>query len=169
MTLQQASKYLAISKKRLWRAVKAGQLEAARVQKGGRWEYRVSEEQLTSYRRKYLDSLEMRAVSWSEYSSAAAPGGDPPVPDRSKVMERSTGQTETTVPSRSEPNLHGILMERLTRAERRVADLELELERGADEQSKAREALQTMERREKQLAKVTEMLQFALETMQGRC
>lgn len=45
--------------------MKSGQLEAYQVQRGGRWEYRVSEEQLDTYKRKYLDSLEMQAVGWS--------------------------------------------------------------------------------------------------------
>lgn len=73
MTLQQASEFLEISKKRLWRAVKSGQLEAYQVQRGGRWEYRVSREQLDSYKRKYLDSLEMQAVGWSEKASSGEP------------------------------------------------------------------------------------------------
>lgn len=82
MTLQQASKKLSVSKKRLWRAVKSGQLEASQVQKGGRWEYRVSQEQLDTYRRKYLDSLEMKAVSWSETERA---------PGRVEMLEAELG------------------------------------------------------------------------------
>lgn len=74
MTLQQASEFLDISKKRLWRAVKSGQLEAYQVQRGARWEYRVSREQLDSYKRKYLDSLEMQAVGWSENASSSDTG-----------------------------------------------------------------------------------------------
>lgn len=84
MTLQKASEILDISKKRLWRAVKSGQLEATQIQRGGRWEYRVSRDQLDSYRRKYLDSLEMRAVGWTDLervdssrdSSAPEPSDD---------------------------------------------------------------------------------------------
>lgn len=75
MTLQKASEILDVSKKRLWRAVKSGQLEATQIQRGGRWEYRVSREQLDSYRRKYLDSLEMRAVGWTDL------GRDVPTPE----------------------------------------------------------------------------------------
>lgn len=142
MTLQQASKVLDISKKRLWRAVKAGQLDASRVQRGGRWEYRVSDQQLESYRRKYLDSLEMRAVSWSE-----------PPAERSteRPMERPAEQ----------PGLHETLVERLAQAERRIVELEHELEqknRSALQISHAVAIIKEANRREEQLAKLAQVL-----------
>ena len=127
MTLQEASKTLDISKKRLWRAVKSGFLEASRVQKGGRWEYRVSSEQLENYRRRYLDSLEMKAVDW---------GVSPEPPKHDDVG----GQTETQTlfdvqkslaelcheTERSELSA-SLLLDKLSSVERRNASLEFEL------------------------------------------
>lgn len=63
MNLQEAAEKLDITKKKLWRAVKAGNVEAIRKQVGNRWEYRVTEQALEDYRLGYLVSREMDAVN----------------------------------------------------------------------------------------------------------
>ena len=62
MNLQEAAEKLDITKKKLWRAVKAGNVEAIRKQVGNRWEYRVTEKALEAYRLDYLVSRELDAV-----------------------------------------------------------------------------------------------------------
>ncbi len=149
MTLQQASEKLNVSKKKLWRAVKAGQLDATRVQRGGRWEYRVSDSQLTSYRSKYLDSLEMKAVGWSA----------PPAP-----VERPVPMPSRVVPALEwdQSGLHQALLERLARAERRIAELEQQLEEKSESALQVDHALAIIkeaQRRESQLAKLAGVLE----------
>lgn len=158
MTLQQASKVLAISKKRLWRAVKAGQLDASRVQRGGRWEYRVNDEQLEDYRRKYLDSLEMKAVSWSQPEAV-------PTAQRSvSPLGRLVSTPERSTPERSVPQsgLHQALVERLAQAERRIVELEHELaerDKDAIQVNHAKAIIKEATRREEQLAQLAGVLQ----------
>ena len=66
MTLQEAADLLGLPKKKLWRAVKAENLKATQKQVGNRWEYRVSRNDLESYRKTYLESSEdFEAVSES--------------------------------------------------------------------------------------------------------
>lgn len=118
MTLQKASEILDVSKKRLWRAVKSGQLEATQIQRGGRWEYRVSREQLDSYRRKYLDSLEMRAVGWTDL-----------------------GRDVPTAPSSEDPSL---LEGQLRLAQERILLLERELKSSRERVEFANTALRLL-------------------------
>lgn len=129
MTLQEASKKLDISKKRLWRAVKSGFLEAQRVQKGGRWEYRVTTEQVESYRRRYLDSLEMRAVDWDRSESkneapSVKSGEKAGVESMSLVRNNLAELCRETERSELSATL---LLEKLSAVERRNAGLELEI------------------------------------------
>lgn len=149
MTLQEASEILNVSKKKLWRAVKAGQLDASRVQRGGRWEYRVSDTQLTTYRSKYLDSLEMRAVGWSSPPAAV----ERPVPTPSRVVPALEWD---------QSGLHQALLERLARAERRIAELEQELSEKQESSLKVNQALAIIKEathRERQLARLADVLE----------
>lgn len=57
MNLKEAAESLDIPKRRLWRAVKAGNLEATRQRRGSQWEYVVTEEALEAYRAACLESL----------------------------------------------------------------------------------------------------------------
>lgn len=146
MTLQEAADHLQIPKKRLWRAVKTGQLEAVQVQKGGRWEYRVTADALEAYRR----ILETEDTGWNDAERSVSTGTS-----RSGVVCLETERPGTTTPERDGTRSHAerpkwngteragtpsslspalpaevyiALIDRLTRAERRSVELELQLQ-----------------------------------------
>jgi len=133
MTLKQASRVLDVSKKRLWRAVKSGQLEAEKVERGGRWEYRVTQQQLEGYRRKYLDSLEMRAVGWTEPPPEAAESSVllereqqlarrlQDANERARRLEKQIVKLREELEEREK--VVGLATERLREAHRTLADL----------------------------------------------
>lgn len=139
MTLQDAADSLGISKKRLWRAVKAGQIAAVQVEKGQRWEYRVTVDQLEEYRR----ILGTEATSWNDPEQVV-----PTVSERSGATgseterigtterERSVSSRNAERPGRNDPEreknsppaeVYIALIDRLARAERRSVELELQL------------------------------------------
>jgi hypothetical protein len=152
MTLQDAADHLQIPKKRLWRAVKTGQLEAVQVQRGNRWEYRVTAEALEAYRR----ILETEEAEWNDPERIVSTGTirfgpDRSGPDRSEltVPERSgtwrheerptwngaeragtsgSGAPESPTPPSPPAEVYLGLIDRLTRAERRSVELELQLQ-----------------------------------------
>ena len=152
MTLQDAADQLNIPKKRLWRAVKAGQVEAVQIQKGQRWEYRITADALEAYRQvletedpEWNDAsqvvpteTERSDTSWSEVDHSVLTGTDRSgtwndtvrnVSERSVTSHSKTGQTPSNGASVPSPPL-GVyieLMDRLSRAERRSVELELAL------------------------------------------
>ena len=146
MTLQEAADYLGIPKKRLWRAIKSGQLTAVKVQRGQRWEYRVTPDTLDPYRQ----ILRTEDINWNDLEHVVPPGTD-----RSQGswndLERKTA-SGTTDPERSVPGnvpwngscqsseerpgtrqdsppaeVYIALIDRLSRAEKRSVELELQL------------------------------------------
>ncbi len=114
MTLQDAADLLQVSKKRLWRAVKAGKLQASQIQIGGKWEYHVANEDLEVYRSTI--PLERSTVPM-EHSSG-------PV----HCHEERDAERSTNSPSHPPVELYLALVDRLQRAERRTVELELALQ-----------------------------------------
>lgn len=155
MNLQQASQYLEISKKRLWRAVKSGQLQASRVQRGARWEYRVTEEELQSYRRKYLDSLEMKAVGWS-------------TPERDGTIEEATQTSETERETGFDGGSHQVVLQQLTEAKLEIVDLKSRLKAAERNRHETWQKMADLSRREQELSEAAGMLHKALGIMQVR-
>lgn len=137
MTLQEAAEHLQTTKKRLWRAVKGGQLEAVQVQKGHRWEYRVTPEALEAYR-QILDTEEN---AWSDAERVVPTGTTRSVTFRNESehfvptdRERpgTWNQVERPTWNDLEPpsppaEVYIALIDRLSRAERRSVELELQL------------------------------------------
>lgn len=145
MTLQDAADHLQIPKKRLWRAVKTGQLEAVQVQKGNRWEYRVTADALEAYRQ----ILETEDTEWNDAERVVSTrttrlGTIRGEMERSGsvVSERPGPWNETERPTWNEEERFGTpvsatsppaevyiaLIDRLSRAERRSVELELQLQ-----------------------------------------
>ncbi len=134
MNLQEAAALLGVSKKTLWRAVKAERLAAKRIDLGGKWEYRVSPADLEAYR-STLERSTYPAVP------VECPGGT-----FHQDKERDT------CPAPVPPvELYLELVDRLTRAERRAVELELALRQSqrllaenaesiAEREARAREA-----------------------------
>lgn len=117
MTLQEAADELQISKKRLWRAVKAGKVPAERVEIGGKWEYHVTAAAAEAYR----STLEMErdAVPMDRTSGTRHQ-------DTERDADRSTVPLAGT---HAAPSLgvYEMMLDRLQRAERRAVELELTL------------------------------------------
>lgn len=144
MTLQDAADHLQIPKKRLWRAVKTGQLEAVQVQKGGRWEYRVTSDALEAYRR----ILETEDTGWNDAERIVSTGTSRLGMERPELDPDGTTDTErpgtwsgaerpkwngaeragTPVSPAAPAEVYIALIDRLTRAERRSVELELQLQ-----------------------------------------
>jgi hypothetical protein len=143
MTLQDAADHLQIPKKRLWRAVKTGQLEAVRVQKGNRWEYRLTADALEAYRR----ILETEDTGWNDAERIVSTGAtrpgmvrteaersnttDPERPGARDQSERPTWNRAERRPGAADApppaEVYIALIDRLSRAERRSVELELQL------------------------------------------
>ena len=146
MTLQDAADHLQIPKKRLWRAVKTGQLEAVQVQKGNGWEYRVTADAVEAYRR----ILETEDTGWNDAERIVSTGTsrlglvqgeterfeatDPECPGMGRHPERpkwNGAERAGTVDLVSPPppaEVYIALIDRLSRAERRSVELELQLQ-----------------------------------------
>lgn len=126
MRLSEAADVIGVTKQTLWRAVKAGKLEATRKKRGGkRKEYDVTEDALAAYKREFIDSMEVPVVTTV-------------TPDETPVTERSqrnvtdvTGETLHNVmgvtPDGSAAEMFSVMLDRLTRAERRAVELEITL------------------------------------------
>jgi hypothetical protein len=117
MTLQEAADELQISKKRLWRAVKAGKVPAQRVEIGGKWEYHVTAAAAEAYRSTLemeRDAVPMDRTSGTHYQ------------DTERDANRSTVPLAGThaVPPLG---VYEMMLDRLQRAERRAVELELTL------------------------------------------
>lgn len=149
MTLQDAADHLQIPKKRLWRAVKTGQLSAVQVQKGNRWEYRVTADSLEAYRqileteetgwnspeRIVATGTSRPGVAWSESEHSMT--SDPERPETWNQAARPTwngaeraGTAGSTPPESPSPpaEVYIALIDRLSHAERRSVELELQLQ-----------------------------------------
>ena len=116
LTLSAAADQLKTSKKTLWRAVKAGKLKASRVQQGSSWEYQVTPADLEEYR---------STVRLSRDSGTPVAGHQ----DLERDMSQDTGKVsrDTGTPPGPPVELYLALVDRLTRAERRAVELELQL------------------------------------------
>jgi DNA repair exonuclease SbcCD ATPase subunit len=117
MTLQEAADELQISKKRLWRAVKAGKVPAERVEIGGKWEYHVTAAAAEAYRSTLemeRDAVPMDRTSGTHHQ------------DTERDANRSTVPLAGT---HAAPPLgvYEMMLDRLQRAERRAVELELTL------------------------------------------
>ena len=131
MTLQEAADHLGVTKKKLWRAIKADQLEAFQVQNGQRWEYRVSPESLEKYQKSLTSELggtDVERLSRSTFQDVPERDGTFPTETERGTrhvpleMERD-GTSENSPPS----EVYIALIDRLSRAERRTVELELTL------------------------------------------
>lgn len=117
MTLQEAADELRISKKRLWRAVKAGKVPAERVEIGGKWEYHVTAAAAEAYR----STLEMeRDTAPMDRTGGAHHQDTERDADRSTV---SSAGMHAAPPL----GVYEMMLDRLQRAERRAVELELTL------------------------------------------
>lgn len=114
MTLQDAADLLQVSKKRLWRAVKAGKLQASQIQIGGKWEYQVAVEDLEVYRSTIPPE---RSTVPMDHSTGAL-----------HCPEERDAERSTNMPSHPPVELYLALVDRLQRAERRTVELELALQ-----------------------------------------
>lgn len=142
MTLQEAAEDLGIPKKRLWRAIKAGQISAEQVQRGQRWEYRVTSEDLELYRQVLRvedaggNDLERVGTSGTDHSR---PDGNDPFrgtvhgttfEERSvpgNVPRNDEVERPGTIAASPPAEVYIALIDRLSRAERRSVELELQL------------------------------------------
>lgn len=110
MTLSQAADLIGVPQKRLYRAVKAGKLNAVQRHQGNRWEYLVTRQDLEEFER----------------STVRLVGED----TRPTATDPATGRpTQGPVDRPADPpvELYLALVDRLQRAERRTVELELTL------------------------------------------
>ena len=120
LTLQAAADQLEMTKKRLWRAVKAGKLEAIKVEVGGSWEYQVSINALELYR----DTIPV-----SRDSGTPCPATTEVSRDASRDMSRDSVPVSRDGGTASPPvELYLEMLDRLQRAERRAVELEIALQ-----------------------------------------
>ena len=113
MKLSEAAEILDVPKQKLWRAVKAGKLDAVKKKQGSkRAEYDVTEEALQSYQQEYLEP-ESETVTSDDTSEA--------IRDDARRYGDTTGVTHED----SQGIIYSLMLDRLTRAERRSIELEL--------------------------------------------
>ena len=115
MTLSEAAELIGIPQKRLYRAVKAGKLNATQRHQGSRWEYLVSQDDLEDFGRStarpvYQDG---QPVATDQETGRAVEG----------ATDRPTDQPGLQPPA----EVYIALIDRLSRAERRSVELELQL------------------------------------------
>jgi hypothetical protein len=56
LNLQEAANTLGVSKKKLWRAVRSGQVKAIKTEIGDKWEYQISEADLAQWDQSYFNT-----------------------------------------------------------------------------------------------------------------
>lgn len=164
MTLQEAADHLDIPKKRLWRAIKSGLLDAQKVQTGNRWEYRVSPEALESY----CQDAALDDVEWNDLTDLERDGTE-----RNGTFQEPRNGTERHGPERSTPGMERNdptgtmnngrninsppaevyieLIDRLSRSERRSVELELQLRQSQRLLTENAESIQEREAQAKQV------------------
>lgn len=166
MNLQEAADELQITKKRLWRAVKAGKVPAERVDIGGKWEYHVTPEAVEVYRSTLAterDTEPMERTSGPHHQ------------DTERTAYRSTIPPAGTHPG-PPVEVYAMMLDRLQRAERRAVELELTLQQQqrllcenaesiTEREARARQAeaiAAERQQREQELAEEVARLQDAL-------
>lgn len=118
MNLQEAADILQITKKRLWRAVKAGKVPAERVDIGGKWEYQVTLEDVEAYRSTLATERDTEPM---ERDTGAHHQDTERSPNRSTIPPAGTHPGPPV-------EVYAMMLDRLQRAERRAVELELTLQ-----------------------------------------
>jgi len=111
MTLSQAADLIGVPQKRLYRAVKAGKLNAVQRHQGSRWEYLVTRQDLEEFERSTVRLVDedMRPTATDQETGRPTQG----------PVDRPADQPPV--------ELYLALVDRLQRAERRTVELELTL------------------------------------------
>jgi len=118
MRLSEAADVIGVTKQTLWRAVKAGKLEAVRIKRGSRRaEYDVTEDAIAAYQAEYLESIEVPVITDVTDETLR---NDTPVTD-----ETSRYATPVTPVSGPPAEVYSLMLDRISRAERRNVELEL--------------------------------------------
>lgn len=153
MRLSEAALHLGVSKQKLWRAIKAGKLDATKKTKGSkRGEYFVTEENLERYRSVFLDSGSYRIVTpCPEPDEALCCEAD----DADEALRCEADDADEALCYGAEEALRNeaamrILVEKLHQEQRRSITLELQLqqsqnllcERNEDEYEREARALE---------------------------
>ena len=115
MTLSEAAELIGIPQKRLYRAVKAGKLKADQRHQGSRWEYLVTRHDLEEFQR----STDRLADQDNRPTATDSATGRPTQGPDDRPSDQAIGQPPV--------ELYLALVERLSRAERRSVELELQL------------------------------------------
>ena len=136
MTLSEAAELIGIPQKRLYRAVKAGKLRAEQRHQGSRWEYLVTRHDLEEFERSTVRLVDQDTRPTATDSTTGRPTRGPVDQDtRPTATDSTTGRpTRGPVdqpgdrPTDQPPvELYLALVDRLSRAERRSVELELQL------------------------------------------
>lgn len=115
MTLSEAAELIGIPQKRLYRAVKAGKLRAEQRHQGSRWEYLVTRHDLEEFERSTVRLVDQDTRPTATDSTTGRPTRGPV----DQPGDRPTDQPPV--------ELYLALVDRLSRAERRSVELELQL------------------------------------------
>lgn len=122
MKLSEAADLTGVTKQTIWRAVKAGKLEATRINRGGKKaEFDVTKEALETYRQDFLDATVTPVVT--DVSDVTHENFD----DVTDVTDVTDIALHPVTDVALEPNMPAIylgLVDRLTRAECRNVELE---------------------------------------------
>ena len=111
MTLSQAADLIGVPQKRLYRAVKAGKLNAVQRHQGSRWEYLVTRQDLEEFERSTVQPVDEDTQPTATDPETGRPTQGP--------VARPADQPPV--------ELYLALVDRLQRAERRTVELELTL------------------------------------------
>ena len=115
MTLSEAAELIGIPQKRLYRAVKAGKLNATQRHQGSRWEYLVSRDDLEDFDRTTARPVDQDGEQVATDQETGRPTRD--------ATDSPTDQPGSQPPA----EVYIALIDRLSRAERRSVELELQL------------------------------------------
>jgi len=123
MTIQDVADRLGVSKKKVWTAVKSGQIEAEKTKRGKAWRYSISEDAAESYRLSLDDSRD-----WKPVLEGAETGNE----TRNVSQETETQRNETETKQRETAGNDGDtikeLFNRLEMSHRKQVYLEMQLQ-----------------------------------------
>lgn len=123
MTIQDVADRLGVSKKKVWTAVKCGQLEAVKAKRGNAWRYSITEDAAEAYR-LLLDSSD----GWERPEETPTTGNETRNVSReteTKRYENKTQQQET--PGNGSETIRE-LFDRLEMSHRKQIFLEMQLQ-----------------------------------------
>ena len=127
MGIQEAADLLGVSKKKIWKAVTEGDLEAVKVKKGKAWRYEIEPNAVEAYRQIMDEPKGWEAVSshsgdvaetFPQHEETAGNDLEP-----TGNAEKQDGNASDSPPV----ELYIEMLDRLQRAERRAIELELQL------------------------------------------